>query len=352
MNALRNHRLSRRISVMLAMIMVLSLFPAGIFADNEQYTVLVFPFIVDAENAPRDLESRMTTALCLALSDMPGFNTMQFLPSSPSVRRAISEGRIRQVDVEEGAEDLGNALVIGSALKVDYIVIAEIASYTKREDPTSVEMVVSGQMFDVAASVNPDTGEPVGDGKVARAFGVSGNSIPRAHYTGRDSVLIDEAVRDAARKAALALAGKAGEIPAHTAEVRSPKSWKWVVLALVVGGLAVAVSSSGGSKAPTTTPDSLPPQNLRLEEQDGSVAVTWEEPTGTVLTVLRYEIMRAVDGGSFSRIDQGTLGPGSTFFNDFNTLAGRHTYQYRVRTLYTNGTSSPYVHSGAIIVTR
>ncbi|MEI6500037.1 MAG: hypothetical protein WCP21_03310, partial [Armatimonadota bacterium] len=88
------------------------------------------------------------------------------------------------------------------------------------------------------------------------------------------------------------------------------------------------------------------------EENQGAITLTWLEPTGTTLTVLRYQIDRAIDGAAFQRVGSGILPAGTTSYNDYDTSSGRHTYQYRLRAVYTNNTVSPYAVSGAIIVTR
>lgn len=99
-------------------------------------------------------------------------------------------------------------------------------------------------------------------------------------------------------------------------------------------------------------PLALPPTNLLLSPGTDTISLGWTAPTGTTLTILRYQIERSVDATPFERIDTGNVGFGSTSFKDYNTVSGRHAYQYRMRTLYTNGAVSPYAISGAIFVTR
>jgi len=120
----------------------------------------------------------------MSLDDLREFDALQFLPTAPSVRRAVSEGRIRQVDVQDGVKDLGVALSIGSALRADYIVLSSVQSYTKKDNPPSVELILSGKMYEVASNISPTTGEPVSEPKVFRAFGVSGASTGRAKFQG------------------------------------------------------------------------------------------------------------------------------------------------------------------------
>lgn len=351
MKAIRSHYLSRSISLGLIVVMMLSWVGPTVWAQAPPKTVLVLPAQVSAEEAPRDLAERAMGALALAIDERPGFDAMQFLPTSPSVRRAVSEGRVRQVDVQEGVQDVATALSIGAALKVDYVVLSTIQSFTITKEPPSVELIFSGQMYEVATNISPTTGEPVAEPKVFRAFGVSGTSTARAKYTGREAVLIQEALRDAAHKAAQTLSGVAVTGPIQ-AKKKTSEAYKYLLLGLILAGALIAISGEKSEGPAQPTPDALPPRNVTLEEQDGAIRISWEEPTGTTLTVLRYHIERAVDSGPFTRIDPGTLGPGSTFFLDVDTLSGRHIYQYRLRTVYTNGAVSPWAVSGAIVVTR
>jgi hypothetical protein len=355
MNVIRKHRHMRRLSLALVVIMVLSLAPLGLgtaFAEGTSRSVLVFALGNAAENAPGEIGEQAATALSLAIGDVAGMEGVQFSSTSPSVRRAVSEGRVRQVDVDVRERDLGTALIMGRALKADYILVGNVQSMVKKDNPVAVEVILAGQMYDVAANLNPDTGEPVAEPKVSKAFGVSGASASRARYTGSDGTLIREALRDAAAKAAQALSGR----PVESAEAKAGKKvssgYKWVLLGLLVAGLALAVNNSGSKANTGTSAQAFPPRNVVLEEQDSQVRLTWTEPTGTTLTLLRYQIERSVDGNTFARVDPGTLGAGTSSFIDFNTLSGRHVYQYRIRAFYTSGDQSAWAISGALVVTR
>lgn len=355
MNAIRSHHISRRVCLLLVWIMATSLVPFGITGAFAQQpagkTVLVFPLTNAAEGAPSDIGARATGLLTTALIDVEGLDAMQFSPNSPTVRRAISEGRVRQVDVEEDAgRDLAAALMIGNALRVDYIVLGSIQSFTRKDAPASVEVILAGQMYDVAANINPATQEPNAEPKVFRAFGVSGTSTPRAAVTD-ERPLVQEALRDAASKVAQTLSGKP-QVAGVTHKKETAGAYKWVLLALLVGGLAMAANNgNGGANQPG--PEAVPPTNVVLSANaEGGLNLTWQEPTGTTLTVLRYVIDRSVDGGAFTRVDQGSVLRGSTFFNDYNTLNGTHVYQYRIKAVYTQGPVSAYVLSGAFGFTK
>ena len=353
MNAIRSHYISRRVCWALVLVMLSSFMPiglAGAFAQGTK-TALLFPLQNSAENAPSDLGARATSALSLALADVPGFDSIQFSTTSPSVRRAVSEGRVRQVDVEEGSGDIATALVIGAALQVDYIVVGGIQSFTRKEAPAGIEVILSGQMYEVTPNINPATGEPIAEPKVFKAFGVSGASSARARQTANEDPMVREAVRDAATKAAAALSGRA-QATDLAARKSANGGYKWVLFALLIGAVALAVNNGNGSAATGPVGAALPPTDLRTKESQGSITLSWREPTGTTLTVLRYQVERAIDGAAFQKIDSGAVGAGTTFFNDFGTLTGEHTYQYRIRTVYTSSQVSVYANTSALIVTR
>ena len=354
MKAIRSHYLSRRTSLALVLILVSGLAApclSAVWGAPAAKTVLVFPVTNASGNSPADLADRASGVLTMALDADREFEGMQFTSTSPSVRRAVSEGRIRQVDVQEGVRDIGTALAMGSALGADYVVLSTIQSYTSKTNPSSVELIFSGQMYEVAANIHPTTGEPVAGPKVFRAFGVSGASSMRAKYTGREDVLAQEALRDAAGKAAASLGGRAdvGKTPAKKG---ASASYRWLLLGLIIAGAAIAIGGGGNDAPAGPNPDAVPPENVRLEQANDAIGLHWTEPTNTTLTVLRYQVERLVDNPPFSRIDGGTLAAGSTFLFDYDLLSGTHTYQYRIRTVYTSGAVSPYANFGALTVTQ
>jgi len=243
------------------------------------------------------------------------------------------------------------SLVIGAALQVDYVITGSVQSFT-RKDTGIIEIILSGQMYEVASNINPATGEPCAEPKVFRAFGVSGASCSRASQACYEGPMVGEAVRDAAAKAAAVLSGCTPVVDISSGRKSVSSGYKWVLFALLLGAVALAVNNGNGNASGGSTGAALPPTDLRTEESQGAIILTWRAPTGTTLTLLRYQIERSVDGSAFQRIGSGAVGASATSFNDFNTLVGRHTYQYRIRAVYTSNQVSPYAISGAIIVTR
>ena len=124
-----------------------------------------------------------------------------------------------------------------------------------------------------------------------------------------------------------------------------------MIFGLLIAGLALAVNNGNGSAPTGPGADVQAVQYVSLEETQGAITVSWPTPSNTTLTVLRFQIDRSVDGAAFQRIDPGTLGPGTTFYNDYALTSGRHSYKYRVRVVYTSGAVSVYTSSSPHIVT-
>jgi|LSQX01.3.fsa_nt_gb hypothetical protein len=353
MYEIRRRSNARTISLAVVFCMVSSLIPIGIVsAQTEPATsVLVFPILDESESGYEDLGPRASSAMEIALNAQPGYAANKFTRHSALVQRAVAEGRIRQVDVE--AADTASrdmALFLGHELGFATILIASVQSFEIDRETQQANVILSGQLYSVKDNVDEATGIAVDEPTVLRAFGVKGSSTPRADYTGADNPLISEALRDAARKAALSLAGLPQDQVA--AEKKDGKNLRWAIYALAVAALIVGVNNAGSSPPKAGPADQVKPvTNVLLQTLQTNLRVSWNEPTGTALQVLRYEVSRNVDGGSFSVISS-NLSPGSTQYTDIDTLSGRHVYQYRVRVLYANGQASGYTYSGAIAFTR
>lgn len=352
MKAIRSHYLCRSTSWGLIMVLVMGLITPCLsvaWADGAAKTVLVFPVTNASENAPAAMADRASGVLTMALDGAREFDGMQFTSTAPSVRRAVSEGRIRQVDVQEGVKDLGTALSMGSALGADYIVLATIQSYTYTPSPAHAELILSGRMYEVASNINPTTGEPVAEPKVFRAFGVSGASSARAKFTGREDVLTQEALRDAADKAAQTLCGRT-DLTQARAKKKTSSGYKWLLLGLIIAGAAMAIGGgSDDNGGGTTSPEAKPVTSLGMSQGADFIGLSWDVPD-TTLEVLRYQIDRSVNGGAFQRLVRiaGTTGQTHYTYSDYDVSSG--TYQYRIRVIYRNGDVSAYTLSGTLTV--
>jgi len=279
---------------------------------------------------------RTTDALQIAIDDIAGLRAAEFSKTSPLVRRAVKEGQIRSVDVEADVADPVTALKIGYALSADEICLATITSLTVSDDPAQISLLLTGQVYDVDANIDADSGQVVEQLVMSNSFGVSGQSAERANYKGPQSVLLNQAIRAAALKAAQVLAGlPAEETGPQAAGKKSSKSWKWFLAGLLIAGLAMAANSGTSHAAAGPSPDAVAPTLVSLSMEPTTIRLEWMAPQGTSLTVLRYQIQRSSDSGqSWSFIDGGFVGPEDTSFGDFNVVDGT-TYMYRMRALYT-----------------
>ena len=342
MTAIRSSKLARPVSILLmAAMMALSL-PVGFVTPAEAQAVagmlLLFPVLDRSDGSYPDAADRMTSALQMAIAEATGLRCAEFSASSPMVRRAVKEGQIRSVDVEAEVADPVKAIQIGYALGVDEVCLAMITSITVQEEPRRFEVVLAGQTYDVASNVDLESRQVVEKPVVSSSFGVSGQSLERAGYTGSDSPLLHEAIKKAAWKAAQVLAGKPAAEMAGVARKRSSNTWKWIIAGLIVAGLAMAAHDSTSHPATGYSPDAVAPVPLSMDIEPTSIRLHWQAPPGTSLVVLRYQIQRAVNGTAWNFIDNGNVDANDTSFADFN-VTGSNTYAYRIRAQYT--TSGP-----------
>jgi hypothetical protein len=352
MTAITSHRHIRIISWLLTVAMVLPLTPLAMVGASAQperaRTVLLFPVVDEGGSPVPDLSNRTTNALQMAISEMPGLECTEFASTSSMVRRAVAEGRIRAVDTDQTKFDAGRALTIGHALQVDAVVLASIQSYRSTKDPRSVEIILSGQSYSVKKNFDADTDEPVAQPAVDRAFGVVGVSKARAKYSGSEHPLMREAVDDAAYKAAQYLAGKTvNDVQGKPKAGKSGGGATWLIAALAVGLIAVAVGGSGGSHSTPT--GVLPPTGLTISPEATGVRLFWNAPNPTTLTVLFYQVDRSVDGSSYQQL-AGSF-PTAPPVLDANPVSGTHAYRYRVRAKYAEGPVSDYTFAGPVQLT-
>jgi hypothetical protein len=353
MHDIRRHRTTRIASWILTICVIGTLIPISTAGAAESQSVLLFPVLDESDSGLKSLAGDVTDALQLALDSSQALAATQFSPHSPLVRRAVAEGRLRQVDVEAAeTASPGLALFIGNALDFDQVVLATVQSFNVEDDPKQVKLILSGQAYAVDDNINAGTGDVVDEPVVLRAFGVAGTSEAKAGYKGSIAPLMKEAVRSGAYKAAMTLAGQpVGEAPAK--KDRGQDTWKWIMYALALGLLVAGISNAGDDDDPEPGPeeDALPVRNLTLNPFQTNIRVRWDPPTATTLDRLVYQVWRQVDGQGFSLLD-GQVDPNATFYTDAQTLDGTHTYQYRVRVIYTNSEASVFKTTGNLQFTR
>jgi len=334
MTAIRSSKLTRTLSIAMTLMMVALLMPAGVIpqaAADQGRMLLVFPVVDTSEGNYPDAARRMTDALQIAIDGIPGLQAAEFSRTSPLVRRAVEEGQIRSVDVE-----------------ADEVCLATITGLTVTEDPRQISLLLTGQCYSVQQNMDMTTGQVNEQLVMSNSFGVSGESTARVNYQGPDSVLLNQAIRSAANKAAQVLAGMpAQEVPEGGAKKPS-KAWKWFLAGLLIAGLAMAANTATDNPPVGPGPNAVAPRPLRVILEPTAIRLEWQAPQGTSLTVLRYQIQRSQDNGqTWSFIDEGVVEATDTSFGDFLVTSGT-VYQYRIRALYTASGPSPWANFEAI----
>jgi hypothetical protein len=358
MSSLRNSRHARALSYFLLVALVLPLTPLAVPAAVAQQapprSLLLFGVTDDSSSGRPELRKAATDALQMALDNVKGIECTEFSRTSPLVRRAEQEGRLLPTEVESGPSNAREAIKIGYALDVDMVVVASIQSYRSPENPRSVEIILSGQLYDVKPNYDVEAGDPVEKPTVAQAFGVVGASRKLPGYKGSDKPLAREAIEDAAYRVAKAVGGATiSDVTAPRPAAHKKSKLTSILGALVAVGLvAWAVSSSGGDSDTGPSPSAVPPTALPLQvEGTDTIRVRWVAPTGTALTILKYQLQRSVNRGAYQYFGDSSssadISSTTTEYPDFNVTAG-NSYAYRIRVVYTNQKFSSWVYFTAV----
>ena len=329
-------------------------------------TILLFPMNVDATGAPEDLSRWATTALQTGVSGLPGVICLDFGRSSPLVRRALREGRIRTVDIEQPVVEPKVAIQIGHAMEADMVLLGSVSSYKVSVKPAQAEVVMSGQLFDVRSNYDDQTQEAKAEPTPFRGFGVVGRSKQWAVGTD-EGVMARQALRDAAFRAAQVINGKSAEqVSAGPTEKKTNKSWRWFVLAAAVVGLAAIAHNSDGPTVHTPTPAEFLPRNVvatPLTGGENAIKISWLAPEDVVTqpavaaAFLGYQLQRQTAALGSTTLSAPvtianftTLGPAVTTFTDFGSggLATNVTYYYRLRALYSNRPATDFVQATGV----
>lgn len=334
--------------------MLLPLLPCALpFAQAEERgrTILLFGVTDETSSDLPELKKLATDAVQMAVDAVEGLECTEFSRTSPLVRRAVLEGRVLPTQVESGPTSPKDAVGIGHALGVDTVLLTSIQSYRSTTEPRSVEVILSGQAYDVRDNYDEEAGEARREESIAPAyaFGVVGTSRKIPGYEGSDRLLAREALSDGAYRVAKVLNGASiSEVAQPKPEPRKEnKAVKWLAVAAIVGLLVWAVSSAGDKDETGPSPDAIPPTPQPLQVVGtNTIVIRWDPPTGTSFEVLRYELQRSVNGGSYAAFgsggDSGQVAAGTHEYADFD-VSGDNTYSYRIRVIYRNSKYSNWV---------
>jgi hypothetical protein len=321
----------------------------GLTRPFEPLSVLVFP-LRDETGAGADLERIVTQALARALAQVADFEAEVFEMNSPSAVRQVEEGVLRTEDITPPYGPT-SAVAVGHALEADVVLVGAILGRTYDAETNVVSLTISGTTYEVAANVDPETGTPKAELQAYRPpFGVTGSSVERTiPYRGPVADLDREAAEDAAQKAAARISG----VAVIEKKVKKKTFWeKWgrvLVIALAVGGFALA-ASDGGEKQADKAP---PPTSLAITRQNDGVRLSWGPPVDPPKDVFRYHVQRSVNNGP--REDVGASGglvlPQQFSLIDFDVQVGDRV-EYFIRTKYVGNVNSPFRSFGTYIVSE
>jgi len=279
----------------------------------------------------RRLSKWVSDELVLALSGKKGLAGVEFSPISPIIRRAVSEGRILPTQVETPPQTPTAAIALAQALGMDAVLQSTIESLVLTEYPKQTKVSMAGELYAVAANYNAQTGEAAATPTAERTLKTVGASRAVMQYTGADGPLVREAVRECVEQVAAAVAGEEGV----KAAPRARKTPSWIPIVLVVGLLALVVSAAGDDDNGAPGANAPKPGALRVE--GGGIRLTWQAPSPSSLTLLKYQIQRQVDREPWQFIDAGQVGATDTSFFDANvSTTDTHQYRYRIAAVYTS----------------
>ncbi|NLO74743.1 MAG: fibronectin type III domain-containing protein [candidate division WS1 bacterium] len=346
MTQIRRSKTWRRLAWLLTLAVAATLMPvwavppaaAEIYPEDVRH-FLVMP-AVDQTGSGLDYLSKMLTGeLVLAIASVKGLAALEFEPNNPSIRRAVSEGRVLPVQVEAGVTTPSAAIQLAQALGLEAVVLTTIENAAWSEHPRQVKLIVSGAVYPVEGNYDAQAREVTATPQTERTFKVVGASPSLAGYTGPDRPLYRDALRDAARQIAGVFVGLT---PVSTGDARPTRrsDYSWLAYVVGVGLLALLISNTkSSSKAPGGV---LAPVPVRLQVESNGIRLVWQPPPPSDLTVFGYQIQRSFNGGPWQYIDQGQVTASMTQFFDQNLVSGE--YRYRIAAVYTNQAVSPFIN--------
>jgi hypothetical protein len=315
----------------------------GPIRSQATLSMLVFP-LRDETDARGDLDRIVTQALARALEQVGAFDAQVFSMNSPSAVRQVDEGVLRTEDVAAPYEAAA-ALAVGHALGVDIVLVGTVLERTVDEDTNVVSLTISGNTYEVAANVDPETGTPKAELEPFRPlFAVTGSSIERKiPHRGPATDLDKEAADDAGKKVAARMA----DVPQMPQTEKKKTFWKkWgkvLLVALVATGFALATNDEGGN--PTDT--APPPTNPILSVENGVVRVSWGPPANPPRPILFYRVQRSLNNGPRVVVDD----TAPVVFSVIDPVPQTgNLVQYFIQATYQGNIQSALAPSGVIVV--
>jgi len=232
----------RAIAKMLVFAMAVPLGLAPAAGAQRSAAVLVAPLENKTPTGGDELAQRVTHAIKTALDASGRAAVVSTSETSPSVKRAIEQGRKISADDVRPPWDADKARRVGRELGADIALLGTIDEYAYDEGAKRVTISLSIQRLDVSTEDPPVS------------IGVTGRSADKPRPPAKEGTLMAEALDDAAVKVAEAVVG--GGVVVKPAAKEKParqgkKKNRWLIpLLAVVAVVAIASGGGGGPSGP------------------------------------------------------------------------------------------------------
>jgi len=241
-------------AVALAMLPPVLVSPGGAVAAQGRPlppTVMVLTFAPSPESeaaVPAALGASLTRAMTSSLRGTGKFEVVQFSTSSPSIVRAVEEGRLRVADITPPFDDPEVAVRLGREVGTDYVLAGLIEDYRYDGVAYRASMSVSVQWIEVKS------------GRTLKTVAISAEATGTA--TSTQDELNAKAVSEAVNRVLQELAiGEVSVVQPSAAPMKKPavkrgSSVGWIVLGLgLIAAFATGSRSSGaGTEPPPPSP--------------------------------------------------------------------------------------------------
>lgn len=212
-------------------------------------TVLVLPFAPSQQintSVPTALGASLTRAVTSSLRNTGKFEVVRFSEASPSIQRAVEEGRLRQPDLIPPFENTELAARVAREMGTAYAMAGVIEDYTYDATTHKTSLSVSVQWIEVAT------------GRAVKTVAVSAEGTGTATSTQGevDAKAVSEAVNRVLQELAL---GEVSVVQPAAAPGKKPAVKRGSNLGWIVLGLGLIAALASGARGGGAGLDMPPP---------------------------------------------------------------------------------------------
>jgi len=213
--------------------------------------VLVLPFAPSPEmegTVPAMLVASLTRAMTSSLRGTGRFEVVQFSAASPSIVRAVEEGRLREPDITPPFDNPDLAVRVSREIGAQYAIAGLIEDYRYDASTQRASLSVSVQWLDVKG------------GRALKTVAISAEAAGTATSTQEEvnAKAVSEAVNRVLQELAIGEVSvvQPGAVPAKKPAVKRGGNVGWVLLGLgLIAAFASGARSSGaGMDVPPPSP--------------------------------------------------------------------------------------------------